>query len=196
VPEPTYDRHAERSLLYARDEAARRNEPRIRSDHLFVGLVREHESNAAQLLTEYGIDLDRARYRIGPIRHPPARPPGSPGWERPGFTRPLRTALEWAEQEANRLQHGDIRAEHLLLGLIAEPVHDGAGLLRMCGANPDAVWSRVYDILGAALEHRRQRPEPPPFKSPQDWASYLATCSVSFRSLNHERVAVTRSPYA
>jgi hypothetical protein len=173
VPEPTYDRHAERALLGARDEAARRNEPRIRPDHLFVGLVREQESGAGQVLAEFGIDLDKAGYRIGPIQHPPARPPGSPGWEPPGFTRLLRTVLQWAEQEANRLHQGDIHTEHLLLGLIAEPVYGGAGLLRICGADPDAVWSRAYEMLGVAPEQRRARPEPPPYEPSWGWGPSL-----------------------
>jgi ATP-dependent Clp protease ATP-binding subunit ClpA len=173
VQEPSYDRHAERALLHARDEAAKRNEPRIGPDHLFIGLVREHEGGAARLLAEFGIDLDRARYRVGPIKHPPARPPGSPGWEPPGFTRLLRTALEWAEQEATRLQQSQVQTEHLLLGLMVDPIHGGSGLLRTCGADPDVVWNRTYGVLGVDPQQRRPRPEPPPYKPPQGWGPLL-----------------------
>jgi Clp amino terminal domain, pathogenicity island component len=162
----TYDQHVQAALNYTRDEAARRNDPYIRPDHLFVALIREREGGAAQLLSEPGIDLDKARYRVGPIRHPPPRPPGSPGWEPPGFTSHLCEALAWAEEEAARLGQAEVRTEHLLLGLIAVPIWGAAGLLRICGADPDFAWRRAYEMLGAPLEQHRSRPEPPPFTPP------------------------------
>jgi Clp amino terminal domain, pathogenicity island component len=161
-----YDRDALSVLNYTHDEASRRNDPHIKCDHLFIGLVRQHEGGAGRLLDELGVDLDKARYRVGPIRHPPPRPPGSPGWESPGFTVHLREALAWAEEEATRLGHAEVRTEHLLLGLLAVPIHGGAGLLRICGADPDIVWRRTYEMLEVSPEQRRQRPEPPPFQLP------------------------------
>jgi len=161
-----YDQHADRVLHYTHEEAAQRNEPRIRPDHLFIGLVREGEGGAAHLLRELGIDLDKARYRVGPIQHPPPVPPGSPGWEPPGFTSMLRESLRWAEEEAERLGHAEVQSEHLLLGLMSEPIYGGSPLLRICGADPDVAWARAYERLGVPQEQRRPRPEPPPFEWP------------------------------
>jgi len=169
----TYDQHAQRVLHYTREEAARRNEPRIRPDHLFIGLVREHEGGAAQLLGELGIDLDKARHRVGPIQHPPPLPAGSPGWQPPGFTPKLRESLLWAEHEAERLGDREIQSEHLLLGLLSESIYGGAGLLRICGADPEVAWARAYELLGVQPEQRRLRPEPPPFEWQSSWGPRL-----------------------
>src|SRR5260370_30530078 len=100
----TYDRHAERALLFARAEAAERNQPRIGSEYLLIGLLREGEGGAAHILAELGVSLDRARTRLFAIPRRRPLPPGSPGWEPPGFTSDLRAKLTWAEQEAKRLE--------------------------------------------------------------------------------------------
>jgi ATP-dependent Clp protease ATP-binding subunit ClpC len=42
-------------------EAARVNSPSIGSGHLLLGLIREGQSPAAQVLTALGADLERAR---------------------------------------------------------------------------------------------------------------------------------------
>jgi ATP-dependent Clp protease ATP-binding subunit ClpA len=169
----TYDLHAQRVLHYTREEAAQRNEPHIRPDHLFIALVRDREGGAAQLLRELGIDRDKARYRVGPIRHPPPVPPGRPNWEPPGFTSKLRESLRWAEEEAERLGHLEVQSEHLLLGLMSVTISGGAGLLRMCGADPDTAWARAYERLGVPPEQRQSRPEPPPVKWPSALGPWL-----------------------
>ena len=51
-------------LEYAAEEADRLTDRHIRSKHLLLGLLRENQSMAAQLLGEEGVTLELARDRI------------------------------------------------------------------------------------------------------------------------------------
>ncbi len=55
---------SKRVLEYAAEEADRLTDRHIRSKHLLLGLLRENQSMAAQLLGEEGVTLERARDRI------------------------------------------------------------------------------------------------------------------------------------
>jgi ATP-dependent Clp protease ATP-binding subunit ClpC len=52
---------SKRALAYAAEEAERFKHKHIGSEHLLLGLLREKESLAAQLLNSRGLSLDRAR---------------------------------------------------------------------------------------------------------------------------------------
>ena len=52
---------SKRVLAYAAEEAERLKHKHIGSEHLFLGLLREKGSLAAQILTSRGLSLDRAR---------------------------------------------------------------------------------------------------------------------------------------
>jgi ATP-dependent Clp protease ATP-binding subunit ClpC len=52
---------AKQSLNFALLESARLNSPHIGSEHLLLGLVREGQGPAAQVLNALGVDLERAR---------------------------------------------------------------------------------------------------------------------------------------
>ena len=54
-----------RVLAYAAEEAERLEHKHIGTEHLLLGLMREKESFAAQLLNEAGLELQDARRRVG-----------------------------------------------------------------------------------------------------------------------------------
>ncbi len=56
---------AKRVLAYGAEEAERLNHKHIGTEHLFLGLMREKESFAAQLLNEACLGLEDARTRVG-----------------------------------------------------------------------------------------------------------------------------------
>ena len=56
---------SKRVLAYAAEEAERLEHKHIGTEHLLLGLMREKESFAAQLLNEAGLELQDARRRVG-----------------------------------------------------------------------------------------------------------------------------------
>lgn len=55
---------AKRSVDLAYEEARRINQGRVCSEHLLMGLVKEHDGLAAQVLAEFGIDAEKTRNAI------------------------------------------------------------------------------------------------------------------------------------
>jgi ATP-dependent Clp protease ATP-binding subunit ClpC len=136
---------ARTALSLAQEEALRFKHNYIGTEHLLLGLVREGEGVAAQVLTGLGFDLDKVRRAVevivgqgdhvvmGEIRLTPR----------------LKKVLELAVDEARQLKHDHIDTEHLLLGLIREGQGIAAGILteRGTGLSLDQVRSKVMDLL-------------------------------------------------
>jgi hypothetical protein len=55
-----------RILVYAQEEAAHLND-RVGGEHLLVGILREEEANASEILRKHGLHLDAAREKIVPM---------------------------------------------------------------------------------------------------------------------------------
>ena len=141
-----FDKFTERArqvLSLAQEEAQRFNHNYIGTEHLLLGLVREGEGIAAGVLESLGVSLERVRVEItrilsqsmpqgGAVRSgsagtssapvlqaysppatlPPAFPLGMALTPQTGEV----VALAW--QEAQRLNHEEVRPQHLLLALM------------------------------------------------------------------------------
>jgi hypothetical protein len=69
---------SKRALAYAAEEAANFSHPHIGTEHLLLGLLRETDGLASQILTAVGMTLEQARMKIAdwsPERDVLARPP-------------------------------------------------------------------------------------------------------------------------
>src|SRR5437867_1792191 len=92
-------------LQMAREEAARLHHEYVGTEHLLLGVLREGKGIGAQVLTDAGVTLERAREEVlrllvrempqgGPPKAIPPRPPYTPAG---------RGSLELAYQEARDL---------------------------------------------------------------------------------------------
>ena len=61
---------ATRIVHYAQEEAIRRRETVVGSEHLLAGMVQEHKGKAASALARLGITVKRVRAEITLQRHP------------------------------------------------------------------------------------------------------------------------------
>jgi ATP-dependent Clp protease ATP-binding subunit ClpC len=59
-----FTERARRAILLAREEAKRLDHDYLGTEHLLLGLIREGEGVAAQILTSLGADLDRVREEV------------------------------------------------------------------------------------------------------------------------------------
>ena len=106
-----------RALELALEEARGLGHDYIGTEHLLLGLIREKEGIAAQVLKSLNVSLDHVREEIFEILdgepHEDVDDPGP-------LTGRARTALEHASREARHFQHERIGTEHILLGVLDE----------------------------------------------------------------------------
>jgi ATP-dependent Clp protease ATP-binding subunit ClpA len=131
-----FTERARRVLSLAQEEAKRFKHNYIGTEHLLLGLVREHDGVAAVVLAHLGVDLDRARAEVERIIGQGDRI----ALGDIGLTPRAKKVIELAVDEARRLNHHYIGTEHLLLGLIRE----GEGIA-----------ARVLQSLGVDLQNLR-----------------------------------------
>jgi len=156
---------AKKALELSSREALRLGDDYVGTEHLLLGMVREGEGVAAQVLVRFGADINsidrlltRSKgaipkasfvdmaYRRGSALRGAERTPGDANrtslFER--FTDRARRVVVLAQDESRRLNHNYIGTEHILLGLI----HEGEG-----------VAANALVSLGIVLESARQQVE-------------------------------------
>src|SRR5271165_300581 len=122
-----FDKFTERArkvLSLAQEEAQRFNHNYIGTEHLLLGLVREGEGVAAQVLSNLGVELNKVRSAVEFIIGRGDRIVLG----EVGMTPRAKKVIELAVDEAKRLNARFVGPEHLLLGLIREGEGIAAGV--------------------------------------------------------------------
>lgn len=139
-----FTERARRVILLGQEEAGKLNAGHVGTEHLLLGMVREHEGVAAQVLIRFGITDVKVRTEIE--RHLLPSPNTVPG--EPKLTAKAKHTLELAADEARRMRHDYIGTEHLLLALLREKDGLAATVLRELGLNLDVGRTQVLEYLG------------------------------------------------
>jgi len=144
---PSQTTGAKMVIEYAIQEARALNHDHIGSEHILLGLLRENEGVAAQVLTTLGVRLEDVRQAVLKIAGGgPCCTSSPPPHER--LTDPVQTALERANQEAQRFNYEYVGTEHVLLGLIRE----GRGLAATALANRGVDLEKLRRELDALVK--------------------------------------------
>lgn len=102
-----------KTVMYAQEEARRSSHSLVTPEHLLLGILRDPENLAVELLKAKQVDFNRIRaalqYESG-LRK-------SPGMEI-HFSEEVRTIFQLAEEEASLLGEAQVEPDHLLLGLV------------------------------------------------------------------------------
>ncbi|GHO89333.1 hypothetical protein KSZ_73390 [Dictyobacter formicarum] len=152
-----FDRFTERArkvMTLSREEAHRFQHNYIGTEHLLLGLVREGQGVAAQVLNNLGVELEMVRKEveliIGRGDHI------IKNTSEIGLTPRAKKAIELAVDEARRLGHHYIGTEHLLLGLIRE----GEGIAARVIENLDVKLEQVRTETMRVLSQLQQADVP------------------------------------
>jgi ATP-dependent Clp protease ATP-binding subunit ClpC len=144
-----FDRFTERglrALALAQQEARRLSHDHTGTEHILLGLLRDHDGLAAETLRELGINLQAVREQVEDIlgrgrSEPPEHIP---------YTPRARRVLDLAQQEASQLGHGRVGTEHLLLGLLREGRTVAAQVVSTLGGDLNRVRQQVFQLRSAA----------------------------------------------
>jgi dihydroneopterin aldolase len=133
-----------RAVVLACEEARGLGHRYIGTEHLLLGLLWEQKGVVARTLEALGVTPDKVREQVICVV-------GSCVADAEDYRRPLtpgaRKVLEVALEEALRLGHDYVGAEHILLGLVGESEGIAAQVLYKLGANPDGVHRQVVRML-------------------------------------------------
>jgi len=104
-------------LFLAREEAGRMQHDYIGTEHLLLGIIREGEGIAAQVIKRLGIDFEQIQRAVEEIVSPQS---GAITIGEIPFTPRAKRVLELSIDEARLHSHNYVGTEHLLLALIKE----------------------------------------------------------------------------
>jgi ATP-dependent Clp protease ATP-binding subunit ClpC len=121
-------------LRFAEQEARRLHHQHVDSAHLLLGLIRLRGGVAEKVLANLGIDRADVRRRVETSM---VSGLAADSFAQPTLTAGANRVLEHATDEAQRLNHEFVDADHLLVGLLRES---------------NVVTSRILTDLGLRLE--------------------------------------------
>ncbi len=146
-------------LAMAREEAVRLQHDYVGTEHILLGLIREGDGVAAEVLRSLAADLDEL-LRLVEENIRPGKASASIG-ELPYTTR-AKKVLEYAMAEARELNHSYVGTEHLLLGLLREEKGLAAKVLGELGIGLEEARAEMLKLLGTegALAEPGSSPTP------------------------------------
>jgi len=141
-------------ISLARQEAVRLHHDYIGTEHLLLGLVKEGEGVAAVVLTNLGVNTDDLRRSVEN-----AVDVGSETLvlgEVP-LNQEARSCLNYALDEARKMNHTYIGTEHLLLGLLREERGVACQILQSLGLDIELVRNETTRLLGGEKGSSQQK---------------------------------------
>jgi len=146
-----YTEKARRAIFFARYEASKYGNPYIETEHLLLGLLREHRS-LEKLFPGEPNAAARIRFEIEK-RITPGEPFG-PSVEVP-LSNECKMALNLASDTCEKLGHRWVSTEHLLIGLLRVESSLAAQILSARGVNPAHVEEQLAKAPGTKGEDLR-----------------------------------------
>ena len=138
-----FNEQARNVLTLAQEEALRFNHNFVGTEHLLLGLISEEKSIATQVLNELDIELSKVRKEVEFIIGRGDRVVA----EAIALTPRAKKVIEFAVDEARRLNHEYVGTEHLLLGLVREGEGIAADVLEKLGVNLQKVRTQTIEVL-------------------------------------------------
>jgi predicted nucleotide-binding protein len=138
-----FTKRARRSVTYAQEEATRLDHNYIGTGHFLLGLIRVEDGNAALVLRNLGMDLERTRQAVESISKHGEAAAGA----RLSLTPRAKRVIENAVDEARQMGHHYIGTEHMLLGITHE--YDGVAgqVLDRMGISPETIRTQLSRAL-------------------------------------------------
>jgi ATP-dependent Clp protease ATP-binding subunit ClpA len=144
---------ARKIMKLANDVAGRFNHPRIESEHVLWGLLKEGSGVGASSLRSLGVNLNALAAEIynGFVPSIGVIVPSGTAAQCPD----TRKVIEAAISEARRLNHNYVGSEHILLGILATPESSARKILQANGIELERTRQCVIGLVGSAPEESK-----------------------------------------
>ncbi len=155
-----FDRFTER----AQDAAARAYEivqrykhTQVDTEHLFLALLEQNDGAIPQLLDQMNASIEDMRDRLDTeLRNSPKVAVYGGGVGQIFYTPRIRTVLELAQGEANRLKDEFISTEHIFLAIMSERNTPSSRILQEFGITRDRLLEAIKQLRGGQRVTDRQ----------------------------------------
>jgi ATP-dependent Clp protease ATP-binding subunit ClpC len=148
-----YTEKARRVIFFARYEASQYGSPYIETEHLLLGLLREDKALGNRFLRTHG-SIESIRKEIE--SRITIRERISTSVEVP-LSQECKRILNYAAEEAERLNHKHVGTEHLLLGILREEKCFGAEILQERGLRLSALREEIARSTGEKVPVNRPK---------------------------------------
>jgi len=142
-PFERFTERAKKVLTLAQNEAERSGHSYIGTEHLLLGLLREHEGLAGKVLANLGVEIGQVREVIESVLGRNERiliqqiiP-----------TSRVKRVIELSFEQARHMGHNYVGTEHILLGLIVEADGIAGHVLADLGVTEAAVRTEIDRLL-------------------------------------------------
>lgn len=137
-----YTEAARRILFFSRYEASQFRRISIETEHVLLGLLRTRDPVVERVLRDAGLSEEKVRAEVA--KETGNLGPLSTSVEIP-FADQTKRVLHYAAEEADRLDHRHIGAEHLLLGLMRESGTAAERILAQAALHADLVRKQIRE---------------------------------------------------
>ncbi len=151
-----FTQRARRVLGLAHQEAERLHHPTINTEHLLLGLIEEDGGVASRVLRDLGLETARVHEVVEQLSGY-----GTSDAARIDLSQGVQQVLEFAIEEARKLEHHYIGTEHLLLALVRSSEGWALEALKRLGVTPEQIrrqTRRVMQESSAASPAGAQQP--------------------------------------
>lgn len=125
-----YSERARMAIRYANEEAARLGHDHIGTGHILLGLIRQGEGTAIEILKDAEVDVDELKSDLEGMMEDRGR---GTILGRLQLGNRARDVLKYAEEESRNMGHRYLGTEHLLLGLMRDQEGVGGKILNKYG---------------------------------------------------------------
>jgi len=138
-----FTERAQKVMVYSQEEAIALNHNYIGTEHILLGLIREGEGIAANVLKSKGISLEAARQQVESVLGK-----GEQQVEQiMGYTPRTKTVIELSVEEARGMGHNYVGTEHLLLALLHEGEGVAAQLMLAAGLTYNGIKQEISAMM-------------------------------------------------
>lgn len=145
-------------MHYSKEAAAELNHSYIGTEHILIGLLREKEGLACQVLEDHDVTEEKVLHMVSQLIQGSQTIVAEPE----EYTPRSRRILEIANREAMRFRASAIGTEHLLIAILRETDCVAAQLLYSLGVQAQKVYQDI--VLGIGMDARAAKADMPSAK--------------------------------
>ncbi len=129
----------------------------VDTEHLFLALLQQEDGAVPQILNHLKVDINGMKQRLDEeLRRTPKVSVYGGGVGQIFYTPRIRTVLELAQGEANRLKDEFISTEHIFLSILSERNTPSARILQEFSVTRERVMAAIKDLRGGSRVTDRQ----------------------------------------
>lgn len=140
-------------MHYSQEAAAELNHNYIGTEHILIGLLREKEGLACQVLEDHGVTEEKVMRMVSQLIHGSNTAVAEPE----EYTPRSRRILELSNREALRFKSTAIGTEHLLIAVLRENDCVAAQILASLGVQAQKVYQDI--VLGIGMDAQSAKEE-------------------------------------